>query len=284
MYRRSGGPSHLPETPRRGVSTLRPLCYALGNLVRERRALPYTALIYGRYKETMPKPAQLVCQHLENISRDALEKYQKIIRRYVIRRQGVYALYSRGKLYYVGLAGDLRWRLNQHLKDRHGLSWDRFSVYLTIGESHLRELESLLLRVIKPKPRGNEKSGKFAKSDDLRARFKKDVSASLQKELDSLMGKTEEGSRVARKASAKGGKRRPLAEYVKAPFRIQGRSKGKLFHGRVRRDGTIGLQGEVFSSPTGAAVAVTKYPVDGWWFWKYERAPGDWVRLDELRK
>jgi hypothetical protein len=28
----------------------------------------------------------------------------------------------------------------------------------------------------------------------------------------------------------------------------------------------------------------TKYTVDGWGFWKYERAPGDRVRLSELRK
>jgi hypothetical protein len=74
-----------------------------------------------------------------------------------------------------------------------------------------------------------------------------------------------------------------LAEYVKAPFQIQGRSKGKTFRGSVRRDGTIRVQGKGFASPSAAAVAVTKYPVDGWWFWKYERAPGDWVRLDELR-
>jgi hypothetical protein len=44
----------------------------------------------------MAKPAQLVCQHLENISREALEKYQKIIRNYVRGRQGVYALCRRG--------------------------------------------------------------------------------------------------------------------------------------------------------------------------------------------
>jgi hypothetical protein len=51
-----------------------------------------------------------------------------------------------------------------------------------------------------------------------------------------------------------------------------------------RDDGTIRLQKKVYASPTAAAEAATPYPVDGWWFWKYERAPGDWVRLDELRK
>ena len=93
----------------------------------------------------MRRRAQLVCQHLENISREALEKHQEIIRTYVRGRQGIYALYRRGKLYYVGLATNLRNRLKIHLKDRHGQSWDRFSVYLTIGDNHLRELEALIL-------------------------------------------------------------------------------------------------------------------------------------------
>ena len=52
----------------------------------------------------MAKRTPLVCQELENISREALGKYQDIIRQYVRRRHGVYALYRRGKLQYVGLA------------------------------------------------------------------------------------------------------------------------------------------------------------------------------------
>jgi hypothetical protein len=35
---------------------------------------------------------QLVSQHLENISRTALEKYQDILKEYVKGRHGVYAL------------------------------------------------------------------------------------------------------------------------------------------------------------------------------------------------
>jgi hypothetical protein len=65
----------------------------------------------------------------------------------VRRRQGVYALYRRKKTYYVGLASNLRSRLVHHLKDRHGDSWDRFSGYFTIGDTHLKELESLNLRI-----------------------------------------------------------------------------------------------------------------------------------------
>lgn len=45
----------------------------------------------------------LARHHLENISRDALEKHQQIIKQYVRRRNGVYALYRKEKLYYVAL-------------------------------------------------------------------------------------------------------------------------------------------------------------------------------------
>ena len=63
----------------------------------------------------MRKLKPLVCQHLENVSRDLLEQNQEIVRQYVRHRQGVYALYRRGKIYYVGLAGNLRSRLAQLL-------------------------------------------------------------------------------------------------------------------------------------------------------------------------
>ncbi|MFI5200772.1 MAG: hypothetical protein ACHQNE_00110 [Candidatus Kapaibacterium sp.] len=55
----------------------------------------------------MARSTQLVSQHLENISSDALEKYQDIIRNYVRGREGIYSLYKRDKLYYVGLARNL---------------------------------------------------------------------------------------------------------------------------------------------------------------------------------
>ena len=94
----------------------------------------------------MPKKTGLVSQHLENIDVGALEEHQDIIKTYVRQREGVYALYKKGRLYYVGLASDLRWRLGAHLKDRHKEKWDRFSVYLTVNDQHLKELESLMLR------------------------------------------------------------------------------------------------------------------------------------------
>lgn len=231
----------------------------------------------------MAKPPQLVCQHLENISREALEEYQKIIRDYVRKHQGVYALYQREKLYYVGLAGDLNQRLKHHLKDRHGESWDRFSVYLTIGDSHLRELESLLLRVVQPKPPGNKIRGKFSRSENLSRRFMADVKRLQRNELNDLVGKPAGDEVVWTRAAGKG--RRPvLAKYFSRPAELRGALKGKVFKARIRSDGFIRFQGKLYRSPSQAGTVAGRHSCNGWLFWKYERAPGDWVRLNEIRK
>ena len=117
----------------------------------------------------MRRCAQLVSQMLENIDRKALEEYQHLIKRYVQHRDGVYALYRGDKLYYVGLAKNLRNRLKSHLKNHHRDSWDRFSVYLTIGSSFVKEMESLLMRILQPP--GNKQSGKFSNCQNLDAHF-----------------------------------------------------------------------------------------------------------------
>jgi len=227
----------------------------------------------------MQRIPQLVCQHLENISGDVLEDYQDIIREYVRRRQGVYALYHDDDLYYVGLASDLSSRLKAHLSDKHAGQWNRFSVYLTIGDKHLRELETLILHVLKPRPEGNSMAGRFARSEDLRARLDRDIKQRDQEKRDHIFGKTDEKIRVVLP-----GRMPQLCPYVKKVSRLRGRSKGKTFHAPVRNDGSIRLQGKVYFSPSAAAQAITGYAVDGWLFWKYERAPGDWVLLDEVRK
>lgn len=229
----------------------------------------------------MSKKAPLVCQHLENISREALEKYQDIVRRYVRHRQGVYALYRRNKLYYIGLASNLRSRLAHHLRDHHHESWDRFSVYLTIGDSHLKELESLILRVVKPK--GNKQKGKFLKSEDIRRKFARDIRSKQHEELLSLLGK--ERIIEVKKRSLATGKQAVLANYIEVPIKLRARYKGRILGARVRRNGFIRFRGKVYSSPSQAAAAACKRrSCNGWAFWQYERAPGDWVLLNELRK
>ena len=233
----------------------------------------------------MAKRKPLVTQHLERISRDALEKYQNIIRQYVRRRRGVYALYRGNKIYYVGLASNLGGRLNRHIIDRHKESWDRFSVYLTIGDSHLKELESLILRVVRPV--GNKMAGKFVKSEDLRRRFSADIRESQRQEHDGLFGgkKRTVGKVSTVRKKDKKRLKAALAKYPKHQYKLRGKHKGKTIRAYVRKDGTIWFNGKTYFSPSkAAATAVNRKTCNGWRFWHYERSPGDWVRLDEMRR
>jgi len=231
----------------------------------------------------MKKRAQLVCQHLENISREALERDPEIIYQYVRRRQGVYALYRRGKLYYVGLATNLRNRLKHHLKDRHGHSWDRFSVYLTIGDHHLRELEALILRTVRPS--GNKQKGKFARSEDLCRRFRRDSKQKALAQVDKLFSEPSSVLKWRAPVIEPDGRKPVLAAYITNPMKLRVFYKGKKLIARVRRNGSIRFAGKIYTSPSVAgSVVVNGRACNGWTFWEFERAPGDWVKLDKLRK
>jgi len=237
----------------------------------------------------MPKRTHLVCEHLENLSAKLLEKYQDIIREYIRGRHGIYALYKRDRLYYVGLAQNLISRLKQHLHDRHRGSWDRFSVYLTIGNEHMKELESLVLRIVRPT--GNKQLGRLAGSQNLLADLSGEIRRRQSAELRMLTGRK---ARIARSGSRKPSKRparrgsepRPvMAPYIKKkPLKLRATYKGKIWRARVREDGWIRCNGYLYSSPSGAARDICKRPSSGWYFWDYERAPGDWVSLRELKR
>lgn len=224
----------------------------------------------------------LVCQHIENLSGDALTDYAAIIRDIVGRRHGVYALYRRDKLYYVGLATNLRSRLNAHLRDRHKGLWDRFSVYLTIEDGHLRELESLVIRIAQPK--GNRQAGGFVRSENLTRTLRARLRDQQREQWLSLIGKYREDDDDV-EVSKKAVRGDPvLAGHFTRARTLRAEFKGEQFKARVRSDGTIRVGRKTFESPSLAARAVTGHARNGWWFWHYERAPGQWVRLRELRR
>ena len=229
------------------------------------------------------KESPLVSQYLERISREAVVKYRPLLEAHVRHREGIYALYKKKKLYYVGLASDLRWRLRQHLKDHHGHSWDRFSVYLTVGEKHLKELETLILHITW-KPLGNEQKGRFKYSENLKRTLKREIKHHQRDELLSLMGQDTE-KKKKKLSKRKDRERRPImADYIKGPMKLRAVLKGKVFKARVRADGSIRFRRKIYNSPSAAGGAASRRSCDGWYFWRYQRAPGDWVKLNELRK
>lgn len=70
-------------------------------------------------------------------------------------------------MYYIGLSKrSLRGRLRSHAqRDRHKGKWDSFSFYRIDKTRYIKDVESLLLRILKPK--GNRVAGKFGRKYNL---------------------------------------------------------------------------------------------------------------------
>jgi hypothetical protein len=92
---------------------------------------------------------------------------QEITRGY----SGIYLLYKRRKLYYIGLATNLYWRLLGHTRNRHKDKWDSFAIFRVGRVRYLKDIESLLLRAARPP--GNSVSGHFHRDADLTQVLKK---------------------------------------------------------------------------------------------------------------
>lgn len=230
----------------------------------------------------MKNQQKLVLQHLENISWKVLQEYPGIIRTMIKGKWGVYALYRKDKLYYVGLANNLMGRLKNHLKDRHHNRWDRFSVYLTIKSSHIKELESLLIRVTNPP--GNRLKGKFIKSIGLRSELNAKMIAFDANRRAGLIGGLVE-QKWQKTFAKKAGGNRSLAGLFTKRIKLKARYKGVTYFATLRKDGKISHKNRVYESPTMAAKIVTRRrTISGWHFWKYKDAKGKWVRLISLKK
>ena len=238
------------------------------------------------------KQQPLVCQILEHASSKVLEKHGSHLRDLIGRSHGVYSLYKRDRLYYVGLASNLRGRLDQHLRDRHKGLWDNFSVYLTLESGFMKELESLVLRIAEPK--GNKQGGNFVKAQDLRKMFDQRIDDKARNERDALFANhLRKPRKIAVQKSArkdKGLKKSSravvLAKYPGCPKSLCKVFKGKKYTAQVRRDGTIKVRGIAgrFNSPSLAAMAIAKRTMNGWSFWTYQQAPGKWSSLNALRQ
>ena len=78
---------------------------------------------------------------------------------------GIYLLYRRNTLYYVGLAKNLYARLRGHTRNKHRAKWNQFA-FFRVGRVHyLKDIETLLLLVADPS--GNAVSGHFHRDADL---------------------------------------------------------------------------------------------------------------------
>ena len=109
---------------------------------------------------------------LENVPSDSFEILRTELREIMYGQGGIYALYKKHRLYYVGLARNLDGRLYAHLeRDKHSGKWDNFSVFVITRTRFLKDLETLVLRISRPK--ANRMSGKIPQHHLLRRALRK---------------------------------------------------------------------------------------------------------------
>lgn len=127
--------------------------------------------------------SRLVKGYLPPTSRKLLEVsfFKKEIKEMLKENSGLYVLYKKGELYYVGITGNLFGRLNTHTKDKHKDKWDKFSVFIIGRGKYLKDIESMAQLISNPP--ANVWKGKFKKhyqySDKIRSLIK-DISKIIE--------------------------------------------------------------------------------------------------------
>ncbi len=237
------------------------------------------------------KSHPLVLGYLERIASSAFSEFPKQITGLVHGRHGVYALYKGDRLYYVGLATNLRNRIKQHLRDKHAGKWNRFSLYLVRKAEHIKELETMILRIADPK--GNSTKGALPGAENLWGALHSSIRAEQDRQVQDLFGitrkkkprrtKKTKRSEAARKANAS---RQPaMAPYVTKRFQIRTTYRGIQHKAMVEKNGTITMGGKTYTSPSSAGSAVRGgKSTNGWTFWKHKNANGEWVQLNTLKR
>ena len=118
-------------------------------------------------------------------------------------------------------------------------------------------------------------------------RFRRAVREVHRRQEDRIIGKASGLDKTPRERTVgKEDRKTPvLSGYKDLPKSLRGKYKGKTFRAYVRKDGSIFFRGKRYPSPSKAGnVALGRGGCNGWRFWYYERSPGDWVRLDTLRR
>ena len=109
---------------------------------------------------------KLIRAYAEHLPGTVLEVFWKEFHGLIRGYSGIYVLYKDNIPHYVGKAGKLSWRIREHQRDRLKGKWDAFSLYVVRGDRYVKDVESLLLRIVKPK--GALISGRFRGAENLK--------------------------------------------------------------------------------------------------------------------
>ena len=223
--------------------------------------------------------------HLELVSIKTLVDDRDELKALLKKRPGVYALYKRDRLKYVGQAKNIFGRLDAHCHDRHKGTWDRFSAYVTTEHEFVHEVEALALRMVNPV--SNRKLGRFGNSRNLTRDLKDLIVEKHEREVEAKFSRRR--GRGASAISKRGGKSTSRARTKDGLEKINGVRRnlrgiafGNEYHGVLLKDGGIQVGTKEYPSPFASACAATGKRRNGWNFWKYKDESGEWKSLRTL--
>ncbi len=229
------------------------------------------------------KARAIIAGHLEKIGAKVFDDFSSVITDLIKGHQGIYALFKKDRLYYVGLARNLKSRINSHNNDRHQNKWTHFSLYIIRKEDHIKEIESLVLRIAYPK--GNKVRGKLKQSKDLRPLLKRRLKDEWVKQLDGIIGNRNRLAGKIKKRKIKKTDKRPLQGYFPEGKVLYANYKGKEYKAWVSKNGRIQFNNNFYDSLSTAGNAIIdRGAVDGWYFWKYKDKNGNLKPIAELRE
>ncbi|MDR1123845.1 MAG: GIY-YIG nuclease family protein [Elusimicrobiota bacterium] len=207
--------------------------------------------------------AKIITEYLDNISSKVFEDYAMVINNLIRHKHGIYALYKRDKLYYVGKAVNLKNRIKQHLRDKHSNKWDTFSLFVIKNEGHISDIESILIAVNSPQgnkisPRNKAKNLKRLLAQALNNYNEDDVNKML------CVEKEHKGKSIRKK----------LVKIKKSFVPLYAYYNGKEYRAVLIEPNKIKYKGKIYLSPSAAARAIVKTHCDGKNFWKVEYRKG----------
>ena len=110
---------------------------------------------------------------LEHIPHQAFDLLKESIEETMKGKSGIYALYKKDKLVYVGMARSVRGRVKTHTRDKHTNNWDNFSIYLVEDVEILYDIETIISRIADPPE--NAVRGKIPRMGDFKKILQKEA-------------------------------------------------------------------------------------------------------------
>tara|TARA_B100000953_G_C17725517_1_gene327041 strand:- start:11 stop:346 length:336 start_codon:yes stop_codon:yes gene_type:complete len=98
------------------------------------------------------------------------------------KKKGIYALYKKDKLYYVGKSTDLNYRLQSHMSNKHQHKWDKFSLFIIKNPKYVTDVETALINIAKPT--GNATGARIPKDKALQKLVKHAIREYARKAKD----------------------------------------------------------------------------------------------------